>query len=112
MNCNNINLCSLCKIKHDKNHKIIKYEEKDIICNKHYKIYKKYCKECKINICNECEKEHKNHNFIYYEDILTDNINEDIRIYIDKLNENINKIIKKLKKLKDNMEIYFIYIKI
>ena len=102
MDCKMINLCSLCKKKHDKNHKIIKFEEKDTICNKHYEIYTKYCKECKINICIQCEKEHKNHNYIYYGDILPDNINDDIRIYIDKLNDNINKIIKKLTKLKES----------
>ena len=83
MNCNKISLCQLCKRKHDKNHKIIKYEEKDTICNKHYEIYIKYCTECKINICIQCEKEHKNHNNIYYGEILPDkdNINDDIRIY-------------------------------
>ena len=38
MNCNKINLCSICKRKHDNIHIIIKYKEKDIIFNKHYEI--------------------------------------------------------------------------
>ena len=31
----NINICPLCKTKHDKNHNIINYDEKNFICRKH-----------------------------------------------------------------------------
>ena len=65
LNCN-INLCPLCKEKHNKEHKIYNYELKNYICNLHYQHFVKYCKECKRNICIDCEKEHKNHNIIYY----------------------------------------------
>ena len=33
-------ICPLCKNSHDKEHKIINYEEKDYICNLHYDFYK------------------------------------------------------------------------
>ena len=69
LNCDKY-ICPLCKEKHDNNHKIINYEHKNYICNKHNEIFTKYCYECKMNICITCEKEHKNHNGIYYGDIL------------------------------------------
>jgi len=47
----NINLCPLCKYKHEKNHNIINYNDKNYICKKHNDRYIKYCKECKENIC-------------------------------------------------------------
>ena len=31
----NKNICPLCKSNHDKNHKIINYDDKDYICEKH-----------------------------------------------------------------------------
>ena len=47
----NINICPLCKSSHDKKHNIIKYENKDYICQKHNDIYVKYCYKCRcINI--------------------------------------------------------------
>ena len=42
-----INLCPLCKYKHDHNHNIINYNDKNFICEKHNKRYIKYCKKCK-----------------------------------------------------------------
>ena len=51
-----LNICPICKIKHDNNHNIINYEQKNYICNKHNEIYIKYCNECKMNICILCEK--------------------------------------------------------
>ena len=58
------NLCPLCKDNHNKEHKIINYEEKDYICEVHNQKYTSYCKNCKKNICQYCEKEHKNHELI------------------------------------------------
>ena len=56
-----INLCPICKIKHDKNHKIINYDDKNYICEEHYENYNSYCEKCKKNLCTICEKEHKSH---------------------------------------------------
>ena len=55
----NINICPLCVDKHEKNHKIINYDDKNYICNKHNKIYHSYCYTCKNNICLFCEKDIK-----------------------------------------------------
>ena len=41
------NICPLCKSKHDKEHKIINYEQKDYICDMHNELYIKYCTTCK-----------------------------------------------------------------
>ena len=92
------NLCPLCKSTHDKNHKIIKYEEKDYVCDKHYETFTKYCNLCKQNLCIKCEAEHKGHISIYFGDILFNeeemtNKIEELRQNINILNENINLII-------------------
>ena len=48
------NICPLCKSNHDKTHKIIEYDERLYICDKHYENYNSYCEECKINLCTLC----------------------------------------------------------
>ena len=45
------NICSLCKSNHDKIHKIINYDERLYICDKHYENYNSYYEEYKINLC-------------------------------------------------------------
>jgi len=104
-----INLCPLCKINHDKNHDIINYDNKNYICNKHNENYIRSC--CNKNICMYCEDEHKNHNSIYYGDILPKNINDDIKEYIDKLKNEIEDIKNKLNNIMnnimDNIDIYY-----
>ena len=54
-----VNICPLCKSKHDKNHNIINYENKNYICENHNEILIKYCNDCKKNICISCSNEHK-----------------------------------------------------
>ncbi len=73
--CNN-NICPLCREKHDKNHIIINYEKRNLICYKHNDFYTKYCYDCKKNICMKCEKEHNNHNTIYFGTIINDDYTE------------------------------------
>ena len=105
--CNNI-LCTTCKENHDNNHIIINYEKRNLVCNKHNDFFTKYCKNCEINICLNCEREHKNHNTIYFGDIIPDEFNEnEFKKYIEKLKNEINSIIKKLKKIKNNIDIYY-----
>jgi len=107
-----INICPLCKSNHNNNHKIINYDNKNNICEIHNMNYNKYCKECKINICMMCFKEHKNHLIIDYGDIIIsneDNIKEKNKLeeYINKLNNEIDNIIKILNKVKENIDIYY-----
>ena len=52
-------ICSNCIPQHrDKNHIIIKYEDKNYYCRKHIKKMEKYCFQCKINLCESCAEEH------------------------------------------------------
>ena len=60
-----------------------------------------------MNICISCEKEHNNHKGIYFGQILPDNNNNELKKYIDELNNEINDIIEKLIDIKDNLEIYY-----
>ena len=101
-------ICPLCKSKHNNNHLIIKYEDRNIVCNKHNDKYVKYCNECNENLCMQCIKEHKNHKGIFYGDII-DNIdnNNEYKEYIDKLINNIDEIVNKLEEVKENMNIYY-----
>jgi hypothetical protein len=41
-----INLCPLCKTKHDKMHLIINYDNRNYLCNEHGERYISHCKEC------------------------------------------------------------------
>ena len=50
----NINLCPLCKDKHDKTHNIIDYDQKYFICNLHNESFFSYCNNCKKDICLIC----------------------------------------------------------
>ena len=107
-----MNLCPLCKSIHDKAHTIINYDNKNYICNKHNEILFKYCKNCKIDLCFQCIFEHKNHELISYENELID-IKElrkkmnNLNMIINKFKLNLEEIINKLKKLKDNLDIYY-----
>ena len=104
-----VNLCPICQNNHDKNHIIIRYDLRNYICDLHNCKYNAYCENCKNNICMECEQLHQNHNIIYFGKILpqSDAIKKQIeesRKNIDNFNNNINDIIKKLEKVKENIE--------
>ena len=107
-----INLCIKCKNMHDKNHKIIDYDNKYYYCEEHNDIYTSYCKNCNKNICILCEREHNNHEIISYGKIISkkeDLINKknELRNEIDKMNNNIKEIINKLNKVIENFENYY-----
>jgi len=108
-----IYLCPICKKeKHDKNHNIIKYEEKYYICDKLNNKYNSYCLKCKKNICIICEKDHNNHKMINYGAFIPNivkyknNINE-LRENINILKKNIKIIIDNLYKVIENVEISY-----
>ena len=108
----NINICPLCKLKHNKEHNIINYDKIHYICNKHDELFTNYCNECKINICSLCEKEHLKHdkqlisNMILDKKELLIKLNE-LKKSINIYNENINKIIEILNNVKENMNNYY-----
>ena len=107
-----INICSICKLSHEKSHNIINYEQKDYICQKHKESFIKYCNTCKMNICLICENNHQEHNKISYGSMIPDE--NEILEYMSKLRESINilknnikEIVDKFNKVIDNMEIYY-----
>ena len=83
-----INICPLCKLKHDKNHNIINYDQKDYICEIHNENYIKYCNKCKSNICMLCFNQHNEHDIIQYENIIPNIV--DIKNSLIKLKNSIN----------------------
>ena len=104
-----INICPLCKSKHEKSHKIINYDEKDYICIEHNERYKYYCPQCKVNICQNCESKHKNHNIsnlnLYNKNQLLNELNK-FEKDIDNLNKNISEIIDKFLDFKYKINLY------
>ena len=107
-----MNLCPICKDKHDKSHKKIDYDKRNNICEKHYMNYIKYCKGCKSNICMKCVKEHNNHDTIDFGYILVneEDFSQDknnLEKCINNFNEEIDHIIDKLNKLKEYLKLYY-----
>ena len=109
----NMNLCPLCKSVHDKNHTIMDYGSHNYICIKHNETYFKYCEDCKEDLCLTCESDHENHNLTSYSEILSkikdikgemNNLKKMINIFKDNLKE----MIKKMNKIIDNMETYYL----
>ena len=104
-----MNLCEKCKIEHDTNHKIIDYDDKDYICNKHNELFTEYCNDCKLNLCSLCGSEHVTHKII---SIMTDlnkskNKMKHLKRKINNFENNINNLIEKLKKVMENIDIYY-----
>ena len=109
----NMNLCPLCKTNHDKTHKIINYEQKYYICNKHDKEYYSYCEECKQDLCVLCKEAHKNHKIITYDEIIPKKtINEEeIKLYFNcsfiPIKARLGMIIDRINNVLGNLDIYF-----
>ena len=108
----NMNLCPLCKSIHDKNHSIINYDYKNYICNKHNETLFRYCENCNIDLCLSCINEHKGHKLLSYEDKLIDIKNlrkkmDNLNIIINRFKKNLEEIISKLKKLENDLDIYY-----
>ena len=106
------NLCPLCNLNHNKKHKIIDYDKKDYICNIHGELYISYCQNCKENLCMQCEINHNNHKIMPYKDIMPkeNEIKKKIEIFrekINKINDDMQKIITILYKVNENMELYY-----
>ena len=87
LNCKK-NLCVLCKSIHNKSHNIIRYEQRNYLCNMHYDSYFKYCHRCKTNICMLCLKNHSNYNIESFENIIPNE--NDARNKLSQLRTEIN----------------------
>ena len=60
-----INLCILCRSYHNNSHNIIKYDDKNYICEIHNENIIKYCIDCNKNICFSCSS-HEQHIFLLH----------------------------------------------
>ena len=105
-------LCIMCKEKHQTNHSIINYDEKNYICEEHGEYYHSYCYQCEKNMCTTCENIHQNHAMESFGSLIKDRAvlleeNENLKINIDKLNQIISDIISKLNKVRENFLIYY-----
>ena len=109
----NMNLCPLCKSNHDKNHKIINYDDKYYICNKHNKEYNSYCAKCNKDICILCEKDHEGHNIKPFSKMIPEiseapnAISEINELLLNIFKTKIKMIIDRLNNVMNNYEIYF-----
>ena len=105
----NKNLCPSCRSNHNKNDKIINYDDINYICNKHNVEYSKYCKNCNKNICIRCENEHNGHDKIYFAEILPSENNHlnELKENIGYLENNIKNITKMLEDLLLNIKKYY-----
>jgi len=111
----NLNLCPICYSNHDKNHKLINYDDKYYICEEHNKEYNSYCNDCKQDLCILCEQNHNKHNIIHFGPLFPniDNIKNYLKLLKEKkdiLTNEIKEIINKLNKIIENINtIYNIY---
>ena len=112
-------ICPLCKSNHEQEHKnkhkIINYDNKYYICNKHNENYISYCEECKMNLCLFCN-EHKNHKRIMFTDILPnkeelnhikEEFNKNIKLFIKEMEILKKLILTVLNEVKNKMNIYY-----
>ena len=111
LNCKII-ICVLCKTKHEENHNIINYVQKEYKCPIHFDSYFKYCHDCKINICMLCNQNHSSHNLENFENVISNPDNKRIELdelkeEIDNFNNSVKKIISGLNQLMQNMETYY-----
>ena len=107
----NIDLCPLCKSKHDNKHIVLNYDDRNYFCSQHKEANVMYCKDCELNICLSCQNQHKKHNYIFYGNIMPDidKIKTEMNTLkkeVDSFKNNINKIIAILNKVVNNLEIY------
>jgi hypothetical protein len=99
-NCNK-NLCILCKQNHDKNHKILNYDNKNYKCKKHNNTFSKYCRSCDENICIFCKDDHINHNILELTELL---LKKDDFEVLKELKESIDKYKYKVKIIKETFD--------
>ena len=105
-------LCQDCYSIHNQTHNITFYDKMDYVCSIHGEKLCSFCKTCKLNICSLCLKGHKNHDVVYFNDIIPSKeliIKNKTRLKetIDLFNTNIKEIINILNKVIQNIEQYY-----
>lgn len=94
-------ICSSCKPKHEQNHKIINYDQRDFICEDHNNPFIKYCTHCNKNICSSCEEEHTKHKKVKNNEKINEN-NEKNDENNEIINENNEKNKENNEKINEN----------
>ena len=112
-NCN-MNLCPLCKLKHqkkykDENHNILDYDLRNYYCQEHGERYICHSNIINKDLCDQCKHNYNNNNICFLYRIIkkTDNNLNKLKSLINDLkNENINSG-DLLFKVIGNLEIYY-----
>ena len=112
-----LSLCPSCQINHrKKKHIVYSYEKKNYWCVEHNDNFISYCLDCKSNLCLKCELRHnEKHKLIAFKDIIPNknflnkvkSMQNQFREYIDRLQEEINKIVKTLHSFLDSLNNYY-----
>ena len=107
----NKNICPSCKKNHDEKHKIINYDYKYYICDKHNEKFISYCEDCKLNLCNLCV-DHNEHKRTMFLNILPkkDDLKkkmEELKDRICLIDQNIKLLMQILKEVMDKLNIYY-----
>ena len=102
------NICLLCKSNHDRSHNIIKYDQKNYICQKHNEPLIKYCTICKSNICFACEG-HSEHTKIDLTDLIPNM--EEKKAFLNEMKAVINSIDLKIKETINILNEFSIFMK-
>lgn len=102
------NICLLCKSNHDISHNIIKYDQKNYICQKHNEPLIKYSTNCGINICFACEG-HGEHTKIDLADLIPNM--EEKKAFLNKMKTVINLIDLKIKETINILNEFSIFMK-
>ena len=113
----NINLCPLCKAKHQKkedskNHLIINYDYKNSFCNEHGERYISHCKECFKDLCDNCRYNDRHDSyhkilFLYELNKKKDKKMNELRNKIDILTKKFSEKTKIINKVLENFEVYY-----
>ena len=111
------NLCPSCQINHRNNkHNVFDFDKKNYWCIEHNEKFTSFCPICKYNLCLKCELRHnERHKLIEFKDILPNkhfvnkikNMQIEFRESIDKLEEEINQIVKTLHGFLDSLNAYY-----
>ena len=102
------NICLLCKSNHDRSHNIIKYDQKNYICQKHNEPLIKYCTNCGSNICFACEG-HGEHTKIDLTDLIPNM--EEKKAFLYEMKTVINSIDLKIKETINILNEFSIFMK-
>ena len=92
-------------------HNIIQYNQRNYICQDHFKDYHKYCKQCNKNIFFKCQ-EHKDHQLISLEDIVINKeekkkILDNMKVLIDSIIQTIKEVIDRLNGFSKTINKYY-----